>query len=54
MVPVHLRGSPNPTPVVFNRTGAALSDLQSALGNDAFFAGGLRVITADAEEPKLL
>lgn len=54
MVPVHPSGPPNSNPVVFNLTGAVLGDLQSALGNDDFYAFGLRVIKADAEEPKPL
>lgn len=54
MVPVHPSGPPNTTPVIFNLTGAVLNDLQAALGNDDFFAFGLRVIKADAEEPKPL
>ncbi len=53
-VPVHPSGAPNLNPVVFNLTGPVLGDLQAALGTDSFFAFGLRVIKADAEEPKPL
>lgn len=54
MVPVHPNGLPNTTPVVFNLTGQALTDLQNALGNDSFFAFGMKIVKADAEEPKPL
>lgn len=53
-VPLNPSGPPSTTPVEFNLSGQALADLSAALGVDDFFAFGLRIVKADAEEPKPL